>query len=139
EAAVSRLMGTMENPIVADLLGGRVTKGASFDVFPDRLICHVATRDQGVVIVKLADLKALFFVKDLQGSADHHDEQTFAPGDPRVRGARLLEIRFRDGERLVGLAPAYSEAPPFFFVVPADATSNNLRILVNRAASESVT
>src|SRR5262245_21830903 len=129
----------MENRVVAHLLNGAIIKGASFDVSPDRPICHIAPGDRGAVVVKLADLKALFFVKDLQGCPDHHDEPSVAPGDPRARGARLLDIRFRDGERVIGLAPVYSEARQFFFIMPADPKSNNVRILVNRAASEAIT
>jgi hypothetical protein len=45
---------------------------------------------------------------------------------------------FTDGECLLVLAPAYDETRPFFFVLPANTNSNNLRILVNRAAVASV-
>ena len=81
---------------MAHFLDGRVLKGSSFDISPSRPVCHLATRDQGTVAVKLGDLKALFFVKDLQGNPEHHDEQVPASGDPRARGARWLEIRFQE-------------------------------------------
>ncbi len=128
----------MENRVVAHFLDGRVIKGSSFDVFPDRPVCHIATKDQGTVVVRLAEVKALFFVKDLQGNREYQEQHALDPVDPRGRGAKRLEIVFRDGERLVALAPTYQEARSFFFVMPADPKSNNERILVNRAAVESV-
>jgi hypothetical protein len=37
------------------------------------------------------------------------------------------------------MAPTYEETQPFFFATPVDPNSNNIRILVNRAAVTSVT
>lgn len=128
----------MENKIVAHFLDGRVIKGASLDVALDKPHFHIATADQGMLKVALAELKALFFVKDLQGNPGYQDQPALNPTDPRARGAKPLDIRFKDGERLVGLAPTYHPSRPFFFVLPADPESNNIRILVNRAAVESV-
>ena len=128
----------MENRVVAHFLSGRVLKGSSFDISPSRPVCHLATRDQGTVAVKLGDLKALFFVKDLQRDPEHHDEQVPASGDPRARGARWLKIRLQGGERLIGLAPVYDETRLFFFVMPVDTNGNNIRVLVTRAASASI-
>ena len=99
---------------------------------------HIATRDQGTVTVKLGDLKALFFVEDLQGNPDRHDEHVPASGDPRGRGARLLEIRFQNGERLIGLTPVYEGGPAILLRQPADTKGNNIRILVNQAAVASI-
>jgi len=126
------------NKVVARFLDGRVVKGTSLDVDADKPKCHVITRDQGIVEVQLADLKALFFVKDLEGNPDHQEGQTVDPADPRARSAKRLDILFQDGERLVALAMSYSPKRPFFFVLPVDPASNNVRILVNRAAAKSV-
>lgn len=128
----------MENKVVVHFLDGRVIRGTSLDVAAEKPSCHLVTADQGTVPVRLEDLKALFFVKDLKGDPSYHEQQLLDPKDPRARGAKRLEIRFRDGERLLALAPAYHASRPFFFVLPVDAKSNNIRILVNRAAAESV-
>ncbi len=125
--------------VVARYLDGRMVKGVSFDVSSAKSTCHVTTPDQGVIKVVLADLKALFFVRDLVGNKDYQDVKTVASADTRARGARQLDIRFRDGEVIVALATGYSDERPFFFVVPADPKSNATRILVNRAAVDSVT
>jgi hypothetical protein len=49
-------------------------------------------------------------------------------------GSYSIELEFADGERLVGLTVRFPPVRPFFFVLPADARSNNVRVLVNRAA-----
>lgn len=124
----------MANEVVARYVGGRVVKGISLDVDPGKPTCHVRTREQGTVTVRLADLKALFFVKSLEGNREHQEGMAVEPDDIRNRGACRMELTFADGERVVGLTVRYPPIKPFFFVVPADPKSNNIRILVNRAA-----
>ncbi|MBC7896807.1 MAG: hypothetical protein H7066_15425 [Cytophagaceae bacterium] len=122
----------MVNSIVARYTDGRIIKGTSLDVAQDRPSCHVRTADGEMVEVELKDLKALFFVKSLEGNKAHIDGDTLDPADPRSRGAKLIEVKFHDGERVVGLAMRFPPNKPFFFLIPADNVSNNLRILVNR-------
>jgi hypothetical protein len=124
----------MANEVVAHYLDHRIVKGQSLDVDPAKPTCHVRTLEHGVVEVKLADLKALFFVRDLSGDPSRSDEHVVAPTDVRTRGAALIELEFVDGEKLLGLTVRYPPIKPYFFVLPADGTSNNVRILVNRAA-----
>jgi len=123
----------MANEVVAHYLDGRVVKGSSLDVDPNRPLCHIRTA-QGTLEVKLTDLKALFFVKDLVGDADRNDVLKLEPTDGRARGSFPIELEFADGERLIGLTVRYPPIRPFFFILPADARSNNVRVLVNRAA-----
>ena len=127
----------MSNRVVAHFLDGRVLKGASFDVSLTKATCHVQT-STGPVEVQLSELKALFFVKDLTGDPAHQEGSTIAKGDTRAVGGRRVEIRFKDGEQLVGLTPSYRLEQQFFYILPADSKSNNIRILVNRAATSSV-
>ena len=63
----------------------------------------------------------------------HVEGRDIAPVDPRLRGSRLLEVTFHDAEAIVGLCMRYPPNRPFFFLVPVDAESNNVRILVNAA------
>ena len=51
-----------------------------------------------------------------------------------MRGAMPIKVRFLDGEQLVALTQSYPPPRPYFFVVPVDSKSNNIRILVNRRA-----
>jgi hypothetical protein len=122
------------NEVVAHFLDGRVVKGVSHDIDPGRPIFHIRTADQQASEVKLADLKALFFVRSLAGDPTRAEGSTVEAGDPRTRGAYPIEVQFADGERVVGLTVRYPPVRPFFYVLPADGQSNNLRILINRAA-----
>jgi hypothetical protein len=127
----------MEHLVVAHLLDGRVIKGTTYGVAPSHPICQIRSPDR-TLAVPLSELKALFFVKDLAGNPGHREAHAINAEDPRVTGARRLLITFRDGEELTALAPTYDPKRDFFFVLPADCQSNNVRILVNRAAVSSV-
>lgn len=121
------------NKVVARYADGRIVKGTTLNVDVAKPVLHVRAPDGITAEVRLAELKALFFVKTLEGDSLHDEGMEAAPADPRGRGARLVEMRFRDGERLVAFANRYPLTANFFFVVPVDSGSNNIRILVNRA------
>ena len=123
----------MANEVVAHYLNGKVVKGVSLDVDPGRPLCHIRTAE-GALEVKLKELKALFFVKNLVGDAARDEARKLEPGDGRARGSFPIELEFVDGESLVGLTVRYPPIRPFFFVLPADPGSNNVRVLVNKAA-----
>ena len=123
----------MANFVVANLLDGRVIKGVSLDLDPTKPLSHFRT-DQGVVKVKLAETKALFFVRSLSGDPARNDVQEADPADLRAMGATRIEIRFKDGERLVAFTNRFPPRGAFYYVVPVDPASNNTRILVNQAA-----
>jgi len=124
----------MLQKVVAHLIDHSVIKGTSADVDPKRPLCHVHTPAREVVEVDLRQVKALFFVKDLAGKPGYEEAQAPAEGDQRLRGSRLVEVAFADGERLGGLMNRYPPLGPFFFMLPVDPQSNNVRILVNRDA-----
>ena len=128
----------MSNRVVARFANGSLVKGVSINVDPARPSCHVRSGDGIVHEVRFADLKALFFVKSLDGNPAHDEAMTVAAADPRVRGAHLMEVRFKDGERLVALANRYPPLGKLFFLVPVDPASNNIRILVNRDQLDSL-
>jgi hypothetical protein len=125
--------------VVAHYLDGRLVKGETFDVVPGKPSCLIHTSPGQSVTVALSELKSLFIVRDHAGSPDYREKKSVDPADPRARGARWLQMKFLDGEVVVGLSTNYSEQVPIFPVIPADARSNNARILVNRAALESLT
>jgi hypothetical protein len=130
----------LANEVVARYIDGRIVKGTCLDVDPGRPTCHVKTVDQGKMVeVKLADLKALFFVKDYAGNAAHQEGTAIDPTDARGRSFSAIDLQFKDGERIVGLTARFPPVRPFFYVLPVDAKSNNIRILVNRAAVVKIT
>jgi hypothetical protein len=127
------------NHIVARYRDGRTIKGTSLNVDPSRPTCHIRTVDSGVVEVKLLELKALFFVKDPTGNPAHNEAMDPTPGDVRLVGAKKIAVAFEDGETVVGMANRFPPLGKFFFMIPIDPKSNNIRILVNRVATRSIT
>jgi hypothetical protein len=124
----------MLQKVVAHFIDHNILKGTSADVDPKRPLCHIQTTSSGVLEVDLRQVKALFFVKDLNGQPKYDEVHEVTEGDQRLRGTRQVEIEFADGERLGGLMNRYPPIGPFFFILPLDQRSNNVRILVNRDA-----
>jgi hypothetical protein len=129
------------NRVVARFLDGRTIKGTTADFLPTRATFHVipggqsGTSIQGVE-VRIADLKAVFFVKDLTGDAAYNEGKAFAPA-ARAAG-RKVQVEFTDGEMIVGTTQGYQPDRPGFFVVPVDPKSNNDRCFVVMAAVKDV-
>jgi hypothetical protein len=132
EAAVNR--------VVARFADGQVVKGRTADFSPTKEFFHleVASAPAGVkpVKVRTAELKALFFVRDFAGDRDRTDRLEFDQSPP-VAGRRIRVV-FNDGEVLVGTTTGYQAGRPGFFMVPADAASNNERCYVVAAAIREV-
>jgi len=124
----------MAQKVVAHFIDHAIVKGTSMDVDPGKPRCHVRTEDRQTVEVDLDQLKALYFVKDFAGRPDHDEVSRPKDGDMRLRGSHQVKMTFQDGEELSGLMNRYPPNRPFFFVLPMDPSSNNIRILVNREA-----
>ena len=75
-------------------------------------------------------VKAVFFVKDLQGQPGRLDDNTF---DHQPRG-RKIEVTFQDGEMMIGSTLTYKPDGRGFFLQPANSQGNSLRIYVVNAA-----
>ena len=120
--------------VVARFADGSVLKGTTRDFSPNKPDFHVypgGNLNARAVKVPLTRLKAVFFVKSLEGNKDHV-EASDAP-DNAGQG-RKIRVVFKDGETLVGFTVAYAPDRPGFFFVPCDPGSNNLRIFVSRSA-----
>ncbi len=124
----------MQNRVVAHFQDGHLVKGLSLDVAQNRPVCHVRTDSDGTVKVALADLKALFFVHEFDGDPDFVESDQPVEGDMRLHGTYQITVQFKDGERMVGLSNRVPPAKPFFFMMPIDNRSNNIRMLVNSDA-----
>ena len=129
---------SMINHVVARFIDGRLIKGTSMDVDPAKPSCHIRTPDGAIYTIELSELKALFFVKSLTGDAGHSEGMELEPQDRRQFGSSLVELTFVDGERMVGLTNRATPNKNYFFVLPVDARSNNIRVLVNRSALKSI-
>lgn len=80
--------------------------------------------------VLFRDLKAVYYVKSFDGNFDASANQR----DPRSLGVEVV-VEFKDGEVLRGHSFSnYSLEQPRFYVIPDDADSNNISVLVERSA-----
>ena len=120
--------------IVARFIDGRIEKGISTDVDPKRMTCHLLTSEGRKVVVDLANVKALFFVETPGGRPEYQEAKGQSAGDSRLLGTKRVRMVFADKEEIVGLMNRFPPITPYFFVLPIDPQSNNIRILVNRAA-----
>jgi hypothetical protein len=128
------------NKVVARFADGRVVKGTTADFFPAKDSFHlsVATDPAGAKPVEIhtKDLKALFFVKDFAGDPQRVKRNEFDPSRPPA--GRRIRVVFKDGEVLVGTTTGYQPGRPGFFLVPADASSNNERCYVVAASTQEI-
>lgn len=129
----------LQNKIVVRYHDGRVVKGYTGDFLPTKPVFHLtpsgAPAGEKALAVQLADLKAVFFVRDLAGNAEHKENLEFQPGKPVI--GRKIKVTFKDGETLVGTTQGYDPSRAGFFLVPADPASNNERcFVVSRSAAK---
>lgn len=130
----------IQNKIVVRYQDGRILKGQTGDFLPTKPVFHFtpadAAPDAKPVEVQVAEIKAIFFVKDFAGNPGRKKVQEFPAGKPVV--GRKIRVIFRDGETLVGTTQGYDPTRPGFFVIPADPASNNDRCFVVTRATKTV-
>ncbi len=130
-----------QDKVVARYQDGRLLKGFTTDFLPEAGVFHLslASTISGAnpVEVRVAELKALFFVREFQGRPDYSDRKEFDPARPPV--GRKVRVIFKDGELILGATPGYEPGHLGFFVVPADPKSNIERCFVVSAATRDVT
>jgi len=131
----------IQNKIVVRFQDGRILKGQTGDFLPTKPVFHLtladAARDAKPLEVQVAEVKAIFFVKDFAGNRERKKVQEFPAGKPVV--GRKIRVVFQDGEMLVGTTQGYDATRPGFFVIPADPASNNDRCFVVTRATKQVT
>ena len=127
------------NKVVVHYLNGTLIKGSTQDFYVERPTFRVVLPNgQNTVPVKLAELKAVFFVKDLDGNKDRTRAKQFADTDANRANNRPVAVFFKDGELLVGYANSYSNERPGFFVLSASSDDNTLRVFVMRNAAKAI-
>ena len=126
--------------VVVRYADGRTVKGTTADFVPAKDLFHLtdpaAQPGARPLEVRTADLKAVFFVKDLAGDPQHQERNEFDPARPAV--GRHLRVEFSDGEVLVGTTQGYQPNRPGFFMEPADPGSNIERCYVPVAATREI-
>jgi hypothetical protein len=123
------------NKVVVRFKDGVIMKGQTSDFFPNKKEFHLEVQPGEIVSINTNELKAVFFVKDLEGDKNRKDMY----GDIIAGGGKKIEVQFADGEVIVGFSQGYSPDRIGFFFIPADKKGNNDRIFVVTSATKKIT
>lgn len=117
----------MQNQIIVRFSDGKILKGTTADLFPNKTVFHLQEKDGGSLQeIDIFRLKAVYFVKSFEGRPDY-TERTDAE---RVGLGRKIKVHFKDGETLVGYTQGYAPNRDIFIVFPCDPESNNEKVFV---------
>ena len=123
--------------VIARFIDGRIVRGYTNDFHAAKPHLHLhLTEDaaSGPHFVPIAQLKALFFVREFGGDAARVERMEF----DRTTHGRKVEVTFNDGEVLLSTTLGFKSPKHPFFVQPADTASNNIRVFVAPAATSQV-
>ena len=123
------------NKVVARFKNGAVKKGSTCDFFPNKAMFHLNSINGEILDINIEELKAVYFVKNYEGDKDRVDSYT----DDIPGGGRKVQVKFSDGETLIGYTQGYTPNRSGFFVITADLQNNNDRIYIIASAVEKVT
>ena len=123
-----------QNKVVVQLKNGTVRKGITNDFLPNKQRFHLTGMDGSTEPVDIDTLKALFFVKDIDGNKDYKESYN----DIIQGGGRKIRVEFADGEVIIGYVLGYSPDRPGFIMSPADSKGNNNRVFVVRSATKHI-
>ena len=123
----------MEQKIVVHLKDGVIHKGITHDFEPGGKVFYLLQGEGGGVPLRvdMENMKALFWVKDYIGNRQYVARRSFEKGD---RPAERTVVTFGDGEEIWGTLTGDTDGKLGFFLIPADAEDNNIRIFVVRSA-----
>ena len=119
--------------VVARFRDGSVVRGYTNDFHPSKTHLHLTPEDKPgeTMYMAVSQLKAVFFVREFAGDPSRVERTEFSAG----QHGRKVEVVFEDGEVLRGTTLAYRSDGNGFFVQPADAESNNMRVFVSPLAT----
>jgi len=133
----------MPNKVVVRYLDGEVKRGYTTDLQPGKDVFHLVVKEDGgdrSIAVKMAALKAVFFVKELGGLDKSRPvvKRTFDQVKDQKLIGKKVKVEFVDGEVLYGLTLGYSPQRRGFFFTPIDPESNNERIFAVLSAVKDI-
>lgn len=124
----------LSTPVVLRYRDGRMLKCQANPPFSVALRTVQVVHEGNVLHVPVEELKAVFFVKALEGlGADRTRSNEEGPRSPRA--GRLLEVRFYDGEVIRGRCLSFSPSAPGFFLHPLHPDDNNEKVWVVASAA----
>lgn len=126
----------MQNRIIARFTDGKILKGTTNDLLPNKSVFHLSENDTGAIHkIDIIQLKAIYFVKSFEGNKEYQEKCDVE----RVGMGKKILVSFKDGETLVGYTQGYSANRSLFIVFPCDPGSNNEKVFVVTGATEKVT
>jgi hypothetical protein len=134
----------VQNLVVARYRDGKMVKGMTYDFGPQKKLFHLITTgansEQVSTEILLSELKAVFFVKSLEGRKGPPSVKGLLEEEEKIEigSARKLKITFFDGETLLGTTLGYNPEREGFFIAPLEKDSNNLRIFVISGAVKQI-
>ncbi len=128
----------IQNLVVAKYRDGKMIKGVTYNFGAEKKAFHVIPiteeKEEGTrkgVEVVLSELKAIFFVKSLEGRKGPRALEGLLEEEEEEQAAALkVRVTFHDGETLIGMTHGYSREKQGFFVIPLEKESNNLRVFI---------
>uniref|UniRef100_A0A7C4TJC2 Uncharacterized protein n=1 Tax=candidate division WOR-3 bacterium TaxID=2052148 RepID=A0A7C4TJC2_UNCW3 len=134
----------MINKVVVHFLDHHIERGYTTDFSPDKPLFHLIVKDNGnekSLPIKISNLKAVFFVKELQGKSRARpvEKKTFNDIKEKKLFGKKVKVEFIDNEVLYGVTLGYSPKRQGFFFTPIDPESNNERIFAVLNAVKNIT
>ncbi len=117
--------------VLARYMNGTVLTGFTYDFSANKDRFHVhssTTLARNHIEVLFKHLKAVLFFTDFEGNGRYRERNGSLEGERHV--GRKVEVTFQDGEALVGSTLGYGRSRTGFFLFPADARTNGLRVFV---------
>ena len=124
-----------DDKVIAHLLDGTLLRGTAPSFYPSRTHFDLVDVDGVNHKLHLAELKALFFVREFDGRPDRRERKGFFTESGK--GSKIL-VEFFDGEILFGHTLSYSPNGIGFFMTPGDPDSNNIKVFVVRSSTKRV-
>jgi hypothetical protein len=131
--------------VILRFADGKMLKGFIRDLKLSEEALFIEDESSSQLKVRLKELKAIFFVRSFEGNREHQEKKTFAGSHP---GSKRVFIKFKDGESMMGFVEGElpwrtgffleSMKDKGFYIVPVDAASNNIKILVVTSAVRDV-
>jgi hypothetical protein len=123
----------MEQKLVVHRKDGKIYKGVTQDFDPSAETFHFLPAEGGGVpmLMRLEEMKALFWVKDFLGNRHFEARRSFETADAATHRAIVV---FEDGEQIWGTVESAPGDDLGFFLTPVDRRDNNIRIFVIRSA-----
>ena len=120
--------------VVIHYKNGDIKKGFTRNFAFFRNSFDLTEIDSKTTQVQVEDLKAVFFVKNLNGNPEYHPDSNSVP--ERYGFGDRVEITFIDNETMIGYTPRYRENNNGFILYPADPKINNDIVAVIRSATQ---